>query len=99
MAADIFDSSCLADDNYFGQVNLRSYHTHILHIVYSMKIFSPCVMLTGACIRTLPFPVNLHNSIAAIGNFDGVHRGHQAVISATRQNRPAQRMPLGGGNF
>src|SRR5262245_48152092 len=29
-----------------------------------------------------PLPATLRNAVIAIGNFDGVHRGHRAVISA-----------------
>jgi riboflavin kinase/FMN adenylyltransferase len=41
-----------------------------------------------------PFPPALSQAAVAIGNFDGVHRGHQAVINRTldiarRENRPA----------
>ncbi|KFB10944.1 bifunctional riboflavin kinase/FAD synthetase [Nitratireductor basaltis] len=39
-------------------------------------------------------PENLRGGVVAIGNFDGVHRGHQAVLEAAleiagRENRPA----------
>ncbi len=39
-------------------------------------------------------PANLKNAVVAIGNFDGIHRGHQAVLALTKdiarsENRPA----------
>ncbi len=41
-----------------------------------------------------PLPAELHGAVAAIGNFDGVHRGHQAVLQralekAAEIGRPA----------
>ncbi len=42
---------------------------------------------------TLPIPDNLRGAILALGNFDGFHRGHQAVVGAAldwarAENRP-----------
>lgn len=45
-------------------------------------------------VRDLPrWPQEAHGSVMALGNFDGMHRGHQAVIAeardiATREGRP-----------
>ena len=35
------------------------------------------------------------NSVAAIGNFDGVHLGHQKVINQARQKAKKNNLPLG----
>jgi riboflavin kinase/FMN adenylyltransferase len=35
-------------------------------------------------VRDAPAPAALRGAVAAIGNFDGVHRGHRTVIAATR---------------
>ena len=40
-------------------------------------------------------PQNLRGSLLAIGNFDGVHLGQQAVIAAARQKADALGCPLG----
>ena len=35
--------------------------------------------------RTTKIPQEYMNSTIAIGNFDGVHQGHQAVINAAKK--------------
>jgi riboflavin kinase/FMN adenylyltransferase len=39
-------------------------------------------------------PGELAGGVVAVGNFDGVHRGHQAVFAAARQIAAADRRPL-----
>lgn len=39
------------------------------------------------------FPASLRGGVVAIGNFDGVHRGHQAVLSQALSNRASHAMP------
>lgn len=39
------------------------------------------------------FPASLRGGVVAIGNFDGVHRGHQAVLSEALRRRPSDAMP------
>lgn len=41
------------------------------------------------CREDDPVPEALAGAIAALGNFDGVHRGHRALISATRESAAA----------
>ena len=36
-----------------------------------------------------------HNGVIAIGNFDGLHVGHQKVINEARQKAKKFRLPLG----
>jgi riboflavin kinase / FMN adenylyltransferase len=46
-------------------------------------------------IRTLPFwPQAAHGSVMALGNFDGMHKGHQAVIGRAREIARHQGRPL-----
>ena len=42
----------------------------------------------------VPLPERLRGGVIALGNFDGVHRGHQAVIAAARALAGAQGRPL-----
>ena len=39
-------------------------------------------------------PEDLRGGVVAIGNFDGVHRGHQAVLSAAAEIATRERLPL-----
>jgi len=39
---------------------------------------------TFVVVRDAPAPLALRGAVIAIGNFDGVHRGHRAVIAATK---------------
>ncbi|MEX6508348.1 bifunctional riboflavin kinase/FAD synthetase [Jiella sp. M17.18] len=41
-----------------------------------------------------PLPADLSGGVVAIGNFDGVHRGHQAVLSVAREIAEAKDRPL-----
>lgn len=41
------------------------------------------------------FPNNLHGGVIAIGNFDGLHRGHCALIGAAAKIAAAHNVPLG----
>lgn len=45
--------------------------------------------------HTFDLPTDARGAVAAIGNFDGVHRGHQAVIGAAAGLAKAQGAPLG----
>lgn len=45
--------------------------------------------------HTSELPANCRGGIVALGNFDGVHRGHQAVIGAARDMARAKNIPAG----
>ncbi|MGU3536440.1 bifunctional riboflavin kinase/FAD synthetase [Methylobacterium sp. A54F] len=45
------------------------------------------------CREGEPVPARLAGAMAAIGNFDGVHRGHHALIAATRADADALGRP------
>jgi riboflavin kinase/FMN adenylyltransferase len=60
--------------------------------------------MTKSILRTKPFVVErdaapgdaLRGAVLAIGNFDGVHRGHRAVIGAALARARASGRPAAG---
>ena len=46
-----------------------------------------------------PLAPNLRGSVVAIGNFDGVHRGHQALLAQAREIAKREGMPWGVVTF
>lgn len=44
-------------------------------------------------------PAHLRQGVVAIGNFDGVHRGHQAVLATARALAQAEGRPMGALTF
>ena len=40
-----------------------------------------------------------HNGVIAIGNFDGLHLGHQKVLNEARQKAKKFKLPLGVDDF
>src|SRR5215470_3404157 len=46
-----------------------------------------------------PLPAALKGAVVAIGNFDGVHRGHRAVIEAARARAAALGRPAAALTF
>src|SRR5437588_5447028 len=46
-----------------------------------------------------PLPAALQGAVVAIGNFDGVHRGHRAVIDAARARAAALGRPAAALTF
>ena len=42
----------------------------------------------------LPVPAHLRGAVVALGNFDGFHQGHQAVVAGAREIARAERRPL-----
>ncbi len=42
-----------------------------------------------------PFPVALRSAVLAIGNFDGVHRGHQELLAEARRTAKLSGSPFG----
>ncbi len=45
------------------------------------------------------FPADLRGGVVALGNFDGVHRGHRAVIAETKRVADALKAPAGVMTF
>src|SRR3954471_15660426 len=56
----------------------------------SIQTRQPCTVVHG----TTPAPA-LKGAVVAIGNFDGVHRGHRAVIAAALARAQTLRRPAG----
>src|SRR5664279_3726278 len=46
-----------------------------------------------------PLPAALRGGVFAIGNFDGVHRGHQALLARSKEIASAQGKPWGVVTF
>lgn len=49
--------------------------------------------------KTAELPGALQKAVVALGNFDGVHRGHQAVLAATRRIARDMEAPFGVVTF
>src|SRR3954451_21949808 len=60
----------------------------------SMQVAQPFVVTHG----TAPAPA-LMGAVVAIGNFDGVHRGHRAVIAAALERARALGRPAAALTF
>jgi riboflavin kinase/FMN adenylyltransferase len=54
---------------------------------------TPVASMLQVCRDGEPLPESLRGSVAAIGNFDGVHRGHQALIRAAEERAGATGRP------
>jgi riboflavin kinase / FMN adenylyltransferase len=46
-----------------------------------------------------PLPPSLEGAVVALGNFDGVHRGHQAVLAAAKDEARRRGVPAGAMTF
>ena len=44
--------------------------------------------------RTFQIPKEYTDSTIAIGNFDGMHKGHQAVINTAKKNQKLKKLNL-----